>query len=97
MPEIQLIDDFIVVGAFCGTLIGSTILLKNCKTDAKWPLGILMAFLGISLLLSMNNWHILGVNVIFLSAPAIPLFSGIYLQLLLRKQNRPRHLIPLII
>ena len=82
MPEIQLIDDFIVVGAFCGILIGSTLLLKNSKTDANLPLGILMIFLGLSLLFSMAKWRVQGVNIIFLSILLIPLLSGSYLQIL---------------
>lgn len=88
MPEMQLIDDFIIVGAFCGILIGSTLLLKNRKTEANWPLGILMIFLGLSLLPSLAQWCILSINVIFLAILAIPLFLGSYLQILLRTPKK---------
>ena len=78
-PEANLI----IGGAFCGILIGSTLLIKNQKKDCKCLLGTLMLIMGTFLVVSFLTNRNFGVYLIFASTLLVPLFSNIYFQSLL--------------
>lgn len=78
-PETNLV----IGGAFCGILIGSTLLIKNQKQDCKCLLGTLMLIMGTFLVFSFLTNHNFGLFLIFISTLLVPLFSNIYFQSLL--------------